>query len=74
MRNFYCILPTGFFSWGVGGFGAPRHSLVHRPARRALRPGEISRRTRNGVPLLPLRPNSPRDTSEVEHPLREELL
>lgn len=43
-------------------------------ARRALRPAEASRKTRNGVPLLPLRPNSPRVTSELVHQLREELL
>ena len=43
-------------------------------ARRALRPAEASRKIRNGVPLLAVRPNSPRVTSELVHQLREELL
>ena len=43
-------------------------------ARRALRPAETGRKTRNGVPLLPVNPNAPRVTSELVHQLREELL
>jgi hypothetical protein len=43
-------------------------------ARRALRPVKTGRKTRNGVPLLPLKPNTQRVTSELVHRLREELL
>jgi hypothetical protein len=42
-------------------------------ARRALRPTDPARRTRNGVPLLPVRPNAVRVTSELVQQLREEL-
>jgi hypothetical protein len=42
-------------------------------ARRALRPVESSRKTRNGVPLLPINPDKPRVTSELVRQLGEEL-
>jgi hypothetical protein len=42
-------------------------------ARRALRPAEAARGFRNGVPLLPVRPNAPRVTSELVQQLRDEL-
>jgi hypothetical protein len=48
--------------------------VISALARRALRPADTSRKSRNGVPLLPLNPNSPRVTSELVHQLREELL
>jgi hypothetical protein len=48
--------------------------VISALARRALRPAKTGRRTRNGVPLLPVNPNSPRVTSELVHQLREELL
>jgi hypothetical protein len=48
--------------------------VISTLARRALRPVETGRKSRNGVPLLPLNPNSPRVTSELVHQLREELL
>lgn len=43
-------------------------------ARRALRPTDASRKTRNGVPLLPVNPNTSPITSELVRQLREELL
>jgi hypothetical protein len=43
-------------------------------ARTALRPPDSVKATRNGVPLLPVRPDTPRVTSELVHQLREELL
>jgi hypothetical protein len=42
-------------------------------ARTALRPAETARRFRNGVPLLPVRPDTPRVTSELVKQLRDEL-
>ena len=42
-------------------------------ARRALRPADSGRRTRNGVPLLPTNADTPRTTSELVQQLREEL-
>jgi hypothetical protein len=42
-------------------------------ARRALRPAEPARKSRNGVPLLHVNPNTPRVTSELVRQLREEL-
>lgn len=47
--------------------------VISALARKALRPSEPSRKTRNGVPLLPVNPNTPRVTSELVHQLREEL-
>ena len=48
-------------------------TVISSLARRALRPAESGRRTRNGVPLLPVRPGAPPVTSELVHLLREEL-
>jgi hypothetical protein len=42
-------------------------------ARNALRPAAPRRRTRNGVPLLALKPGAPRVTSELVRQLQEEL-
>jgi hypothetical protein len=42
-------------------------------ARTALRPPEVIRSTRNGIPLLPVRRGAIRVTSELVHRLREEL-
>jgi hypothetical protein len=47
--------------------------VISALARRALRPSETGRKTRNGVPLLPVKPGAPRVTSELVHQLREEL-
>jgi len=47
--------------------------VISALARRALRPAETSRKTRNGVPLLPVNPKAPRVTSELVRQLREEL-
>ena len=38
-----------------------------------MRPHPSSRKTRNGVPLLPMRPGAPRVTSELVRQLQEEL-
>ena len=48
--------------------------VISALARRALRPADTGRKSRNGVPLLSLNQNSPRVTSELVHQLREELL
>lgn len=48
--------------------------IISTLARNAMRPPESSRKTRNGVPLLPVRPNAPRISSELIHQLREDLL
>ena len=42
-------------------------------ARKSLRPADPRRKTRNGVPLLAVSPNTPRVTSELVRQLREEL-
>jgi hypothetical protein len=42
-------------------------------ARTAMRPVVSKRRTRNGVPLLPVRPGASRVTSELVRQLQEEL-
>ncbi len=47
--------------------------VISALARRALRPAETGRKTRNGVPLLPVNSGTPRVTSELVHQLREEL-
>jgi hypothetical protein len=46
--------------------------VISALARRGLNPIESSRRTRNGVPLLPVRAGSKRVTSELVYQLREE--
>lgn len=43
-------------------------------ARTALRPTVSTRKTRNGVTLLPVGPGSPRVTSELVRQLGEELM
>jgi hypothetical protein len=47
--------------------------VISSLARRGLNPPESRRKTRNGVPLLPVRAGAPRVTSELVHRLREEL-
>ena len=47
--------------------------VISALARRALAPAESKVKTRNGVPLLPVRKGAPRVTSELVHQLREEL-
>lgn len=42
-------------------------------AREALRPRKQTRRTRNGVPLLPVRPDAMPVTLEMVNQLRDEL-
>lgn len=47
--------------------------VISELARKAMSPIPSSHRKRNGIPLLPVRPNSPRVTSELVHQLQEEL-
>lgn len=47
--------------------------VISSLARNALRPTPSERKTRNGVPLLPVRPGSKRVTSELVRQLMEEL-
>ena len=47
--------------------------IISALARRALRPTPATHKTRNGVPLLPIRPDAPRVTSELVRELQEEL-
>ena len=42
-------------------------------ARKALRPAPAKKNLRNGIPLLGLRPDAPRVTSELVKQLSEEL-
>ena len=48
--------------------------VISELTRRSLCPAQSSRKTKNGVPLLQVKPNTPRVTSELVHQLREELL
>ncbi len=48
--------------------------VISSLAREALRPKRSTKRTRNGVPLLPLRPGSKRVTLELVNQLRDELM
>ena len=48
--------------------------VISALARRAMRPDVPGGKMRNGVPLLPVTPDSPRVSSELVHRLREELL
>ena len=48
--------------------------IISGLARRAMRPANTRRKTRNGVPLLPIRSNTARVTSEMVQQLREDLL
>lgn len=47
--------------------------VISALARNALRPAPARGVTRNGVPLLPVRPGAPRVTSELVRQLQEEL-
>jgi hypothetical protein len=47
--------------------------VISALARRALQPAETHRKTRHGVPLLPVHPGTPRVTTELVHQLHEEL-
>jgi hypothetical protein len=47
--------------------------VISSLARQALRPAPPIHHTRNGIPLLALRPGSPRVTSELVRKLQEEL-
>lgn len=46
--------------------------VISTLARRGLNPVATGRQTRNGVPLLPVRPGTPRVTSELVQKLRED--
>jgi hypothetical protein len=47
--------------------------VISTLARQAMRPTPSRHGTRNGVPLLPVRPGAPRVTSELVRQLQEEL-
>jgi hypothetical protein len=47
--------------------------VISTLARQAMRPAPSRRTTRNGVPLLPVRPGGQRITSELVGELQEEL-
>jgi hypothetical protein len=47
--------------------------VISALARQAMRPTQSAHPTRNGVPLLPVRPGAPRVTSELVRQLQEEL-
>jgi hypothetical protein len=47
--------------------------VISALAREAMRPTPARRATRNGVPLLAVRPGAPRVTSELVRQLEEEL-
>lgn len=47
--------------------------VISSLAREALRPKKSAKRTRNGVPLLPVRPGATRVTLELVNRLRDEL-
>jgi len=47
--------------------------VISTLARTAMRPRTSNRKTRNGVPLLPMRPGAARVTSELVRQLQEEL-
>jgi hypothetical protein len=47
--------------------------IISALARKAMRPTPSGRVTRNGVPLLPVRPGTARVTSELVRQLQEEL-
>jgi hypothetical protein len=46
--------------------------VISSLARQGLNPAASRRKTRNGVPLLPVRAGTARVTSELVHQLREE--
>ena len=47
--------------------------VISALARQAMRPAVSGLKTRNGVPLLPVRSGAPRVTSELVRQLQEEL-
>jgi len=47
--------------------------VISTLARHAMRPVPSPRATRNGIPLLPLRPGAHRVTSQLVRQLQEEL-
>ncbi|MGB0062911.1 MAG: hypothetical protein WBP85_00570 [Terracidiphilus sp.] len=47
--------------------------VISALAREAMRPAAVCGTTRNGIPLLPVRPDAPRVTSELVRQLQEEL-
>jgi hypothetical protein len=47
--------------------------VISALARSGLQPVPVGRKTRNGVPLLPVRSGAPRVTSELVRRLQEEL-
>ena len=47
--------------------------VISALARQAMRPAPSRRATRNGIPLLPVRPDATRVTSEFVRRLQEEL-
>jgi len=47
--------------------------VISALARNGMKPINTRRRTRNGVPLLAVRPGAPRVTSELVRKLQEEL-
>ncbi len=47
--------------------------VISSLARSALRPTTVGRKSRNGVPLLQVRPGAPRATSEIVRRFQEEL-
>ena len=47
--------------------------VISELARKAMRPTASKLATRNGIPLLPVRPGTPRVTSELVRQLQEEL-
>jgi hypothetical protein len=47
--------------------------VISALAREALRPKKTGRRTRNGVPLLPVRSGTTRVTLELVNQLRDEM-
>jgi hypothetical protein len=47
--------------------------VISTLARSGMRPINIKRRMRNGIPLLAVRPGAPRVTSELVRQLQEEL-
>ena len=47
--------------------------VISMLARKALQPVPANTRTRNGIPLLPVRPGAQRVTSEIVRQLQDEL-
>jgi hypothetical protein len=47
--------------------------VISALARKGMKPVNTRRRTRNGIPLLAVRPGAPRVTSELVRQLQDEL-